>query len=230
MSLSVKNPKSLSRTLYNFYDDEWLSWTPETTEFVLRNEFDYDMDKVDIDAVEALKATLRSNEVIKEAILFEKVVLAFNGEPLSFEVWEGVTPYELAIGVAHIAKMIGQDVLERDMSRSVKAYMASVLVSDDVHVAPKELNLDMAEAEVRTLSEVKKPIREQIKDSFSTIMDGPTEDISKRLAQEASENYENSFLLLQDGGKGTQEEQQFVREQLGRLTAIALKLDKESLL
>lgn len=230
MSLSIKNPKSLSRTLYNYYDEEWLSWTPETTEFVLRNEFDYDLDKIDIDAIEALKATLRTNEVVKEAILFEKVILAFNGEPLSFEVWEGVTPYQLAIGVAQIAKMIGQDILEREMSRSVKAYMASTLVSDDIHVAPEELNLNHAEVEVRTLSDIDKPIRNQIKTSFSKIMDGPTEDIDKRLAREASENYENSFLLLQDGGKGTEEEQKFVREQLGRLTAIALKLDKQSLL
>ena len=224
MSLSPDNPSAFTQAMSGYYDREWLKWTPEATEYVLKEGFDVELSEKDIDKVEAIKSLIREDRGVRSPLLFEKMVLIFNDEPISFDVWQGASPMEVVIGLYEIAKIMGEDKMKSSMSTAVKAYIGGVLVNDDIHVAPESLRLDPAQSKVRAASEVEKEVREQIRSYFKDVIDDPNGDLESHLREVASNIKQTENASATEGGKQVRQEFSFIRRQVGRLSALAIHL------
>jgi hypothetical protein len=230
MGLSIDNPASFARTMSGYYSDEWLTWTPEATEVVLTKEFDYDPSSREIDAIEAVKELLRSDRTMYSPLVFEKVIRLLAGETASFEVWEGISPEELIVGMAQARRIVGGEHFDESLTRAARGYIASTLVADDIHAAPEELHLDPVLPELRSLSSVDPSVRQRISSAFSEVMDGPSSDIEDRLRAVAAGIQDRADMSSPQGGSEAQEEGRFIRQQVGRLVSLALILRRENLL
>lgn len=111
-----------------FYDSEWLSWSPDITELVLRRKFDKDPDEKELNKIEAVKEVVRSDRFFFEPLVFEKCIRSFNNLPMSFSVWEGLEPREMSYGL-HVAKRIaGETKTNKDsVGDGIRAYIAATL-------------------------------------------------------------------------------------------------------
>lgn len=230
MPLSVENPSSFARAMSGYYGDDWLEWTPEATEHVLQNGFEYNPDAKEIDKIEAVKSVLRDNMAITTPLVFEKAVMALSDKPVSFQTWQGASPEDLAVGLYHISKIMGEESLRKGISRGVRAYIASILVEEDIHAGPEELLFDVAKVEIRSLSGTPKKVREQVLSRFSEVMSGPSSQVEERMRSVATDIKETAVVAAPEAGGKAQEEGRFVRQQVGRLASIALYLRERGVL
>ena len=151
MALTIDRPESFIRVMSGYYGNDWLDWTPEITEAVLKSNFAYDPDPLGLDKVEAVKSCLRNNLVFEDPALFENVVLLMNDEPIVAGVWKGCTAQQLAFGVSRIVKITGEENLA-DASPQVRAYAAAICVNDGIHVGYGKAYLDFCDDEIAKLS------------------------------------------------------------------------------
>jgi len=224
MSLSPDRPSSFARAMNGYYDREWLEWTPEATEHVLRGAFDQDPSPKDLDKVEASISLIRENRGVQSPLLFEKIVILFNDKPVSFDVWQGASPDQIVVGLYKISEVMGEEDMKSTMSEPVRAYIGGALVNDDVHAAPEALRLDVAEAKVRAASGVDENVRSRIISRFEKVISGEEVEIESRLRRVAAEMKGREEVSSTEGGNQARQESAFIRRQVGRLTVLAMRL------
>lgn len=222
MSITIQNPRAFARAMSAQHSQEWLSWTPSATEAVLIKNFGYDPTPTEIDKIESLKEVLRSDRVFSDALVFEKAVLAFNDEPVDFEVWQAASPKEIALGLKMIRAFAG----EQDFGREVRAYVAASLLENDIHVASEPLGLAFCAPELRSISKASLSLRERAANVFADIYDGPKDRLEGRLQSRMRTMDRQADLGAQDGR--SREDARFIKQQVAYLTEIALYLRKHA--
>ena len=215
MSISVESPERFSRVMSGFYGDEWLNWTADATEAVLRDNFDYDPTSLQIEKIEALKEVLRSNRVINNPLLFEKTTLLFNDQPATFEVWEGTKPKEIVYSFMQMRRFMGKDIGEK-MSHSTKSYIASNFVGHDLYMTMDLFYLDFIEDYLNELTDVKEEIQKYVKQFVRKIIKKPEETI-KRKVEKMSLPFE-------------EDEEQLAKSQIAKLLEIGFYLKRKGIL
>lgn len=155
-----------------FYDREWLGWSPEVMEGILRDRFDRDPSAEDLERIEATRETLRSDRFLHEPLVFEKNARAFNGLPLSREVWEPVSAPQMAYALAVMRSLVGADRMTTDaMGESVRGYIAAVLAKDPFPIgfAAEEFGFQPATVPLRRM--MPEAPRTDIEEGWAGVMD-----------------------------------------------------------
>jgi hypothetical protein len=203
--LSIDRPENFTRVLSGFYNRSWLSWAPEVLEATLIKNFQYNPREVEVDKIEAVRELLRGDKSFSDIRLFENVVLALNDEPVDFEVWQGVEPKQMALGIYLMKRLSGRHTF----GRSVRAYIAATLFYHDIHLAPAALHLDEGAAFLTALTGAEEAKIEAVTKHLPTVLSLKTDTAIAHAIEAIPED----------------DEANFVRRQLAMLSEIALYLN-----
>lgn len=145
-------PRKLAKKLKFYYGADWLSWDPEVMEATLTKKFGDSLSEKDLEKVEATREVLRSDRFAHIPLIFEKCVRAFNGLPLSFDVWELVTEEQMAYGLYVMRNLVGNGPIGDDgMGERVRAYVATILAQAPIAYPAPHFGFHPAEEPLRRL-------------------------------------------------------------------------------
>lgn len=143
---SIKIAERLTRT----YDRKWLVWQPSILRAIAERGHEA-LSEEEAEALAALQAVLRDDEVLKNAALFENVALAFAGKEVVPDLWQGITPLTLAHALSALYEILGEDVVREGMQKTVRGYIATTLFDHRLVAAPRALRFDVARSQLRAL-------------------------------------------------------------------------------
>jgi len=128
------NPIRLMVTMDEAFGEEWYDWEYETI-LETTHEEGVDIARQNQDKLMALKILHNTNRFWEEALVFEKVVIAFSGRIADWSVYQEPAPHDIAATRALVEHYID----ERDFSDQVKAYTAGVALHAGFIMLPPRL-------------------------------------------------------------------------------------------
>ncbi len=140
----MPDPVVMDKILLKIFDDNFVSWEPETVETELRKLnhkvfSQYGSDDLITNAINAIRAVKSPKSyALQEWHLLEKVLAALTGNRiLPFEAQPPANPIEMMLGLEIIKSMLGHDLLS-ELSDETKLYIGLVLVDFGIFDFPFE--------------------------------------------------------------------------------------------
>jgi hypothetical protein len=144
-------PRKIAKKLTFYYDKSWLTWDPDVLAATLEQKFGDDFTEEKFETVEAMREVIRSDRFSHEPLVFENCVRAFNGAPLSFDVWQPVTEEQLGYGLHVMRELVGNGPIGEGMGEQVRAYVATILAQAPIAYAAPHFGFDPAAEPLRRL-------------------------------------------------------------------------------
>jgi len=120
-STSRSTPIELDRTLIDKYGVEWLDWEPETITQSIRQDWNTQISRINMDKIMASKLLHVSDEFWRHWEVFQKVVLSFNNITPLFDRVQEVTVAQ----IVHALNQVGE-IRKEEFQDEVLYYIATM--------------------------------------------------------------------------------------------------------